>query len=101
MHLIADICVIPIGVGLSVSEHVAACERIFADAGLTHQLHAYGTNLEGDWDDVMAAVKRCHEVVHEMGAVRISSTVRLGTRNDRAQTMQDKLDSVQSKLDQA
>ncbi len=100
MHLIADICVIPIGVGLSVSEHVAACERIFADAGLTHQLHAYGTNIEGEWDDVMAAIKRCHEVVHEMGAVRISSTVRLGTRNDRAQSMQDKLDSVQSKLGQ-
>ena len=99
MHLIADICVIPLGVGLSVSEHVAACERIFQDAGLTHQLHAYGTNVEGEWDDVMAALKRCHEVVHEMGAVRISTTARLGTRNDREQTMQDKLDSVARKLE--
>jgi uncharacterized protein (TIGR00106 family) len=98
MHLIADICVIPLGVGLSVSEYVAACERIFEDSGLEHQLHAYGTNVEGDWDDVMAALKRCHEVVHDMGAVRISTTVRLGTRNDRSQTMQDKLDSVARKL---
>jgi uncharacterized protein (TIGR00106 family) len=99
MHLIADICVIPLGVGLSVSEYVAACERIFEDAGLERQLHAYGTNVEGDWDDVMAALKRCHEVVHQMGAVRISTTVRLGTRNDRNQTMQDKLDSVARKLE--
>ena len=99
MHLIADICVIPLGVGLSVSEYVAACERVFEDAGLERQLHAYGTNVEGDWDDVMAALKRCHEVVHEMGAVRISTTVRLGTRNDRNQTMQDKLDSVARKLE--
>ena len=98
MHLIADICVIPLGVGLSVSEHVAACERIFQEAGLEHRLHAYGTNVEGDWDDVMAALKRRHEVVHEMGAVRISTTVRLGTRTDRSQTMQDKLDSVARKL---
>ena len=99
MHLIADICVIPLGVGLSVSKYVAACERIFKDAGLTHQLHSYGTNVEGDWDDVMGALKRCHEVVHEMGAVRISTTVRLGTRNDREQTMQDKLDSVARELE--
>ena len=98
MHLIADICVIPLGVGLSVSEHVAACERIFAEAGLDHRLHAYGTNVEGEWDDVMGALKRCHEVVHGMGAARISTTVRLGTRNDRAQSMQDKLDSVQRRL---
>lgn len=95
MHLIADICVVPLGVGLSVSEHVAACERIFAEAGLEHRLHAYGTNVEGDWDAVMAALKRCHEVVHEMGAVRISSTVRLGTRTDRHQTMRDKIESVE------
>jgi uncharacterized protein (TIGR00106 family) len=73
-------------------------DRIFRQAGLNHQLHAYGTNVEGEWDDVMAAMKRCHEVVHEMGAVRISTTVRLGTRNDREQTMQDKLDSVARKL---
>ena len=99
MHLIADIFVIPLGVGLSVSEYVAACERVFEDAGLERQLHAYGTNVEGDWDDVMTALNRCHEVVHEMGAVRISTTVRLGTRTDRDQTMQDKLDSVARKLE--
>jgi uncharacterized protein (TIGR00106 family) len=98
MHLIADICVIPLGVGLSVSEYVAACEKIFQEAGLEHRLHAYGTNVEGEWDDVMGALKRCHEVVHEMGAVRISTTVRLGTRTDRPQSMQDKLDSVERQL---
>lgn len=98
MKAIVDLCVIPLGVGLSVSEHVAACERILEEAGLSHQLHAYGTNIEGDWDAVMAAVKRCHEVVHEMGAPRISTTMRVGTRVDREQTMADKIRSVQDKL---
>ena len=51
-----------------------------------------------DWDDVFAAVKRCHEVVHEMGAVRISSSMRIGTRVDREQTMDDKIRSVEEKL---
>ncbi len=98
MRVILDVCVIPLGVGVSVSEQVAACQRVFTEAGLSHQLHAYGTNVEGDWDDVMAALKRCHEVVHAMGAPRISTSIRLGTRTDRAQTIQDKVDSVQSRL---
>ena len=45
-----------------------------------------------------AAIKRCHEVVHERGAPRISSTIKLGTRTDRDQSMQDKVDSVRRKL---
>ncbi len=98
MKVMVRLCVVPIGVGTSVSEYVAACERVFDEAGLTHSLHAYGTNVEGDWDDVMAAVKRCHEKVHEMGAPRITSSMRFGTRTDRTQTMTDKISSVASKL---
>jgi uncharacterized protein (TIGR00106 family) len=98
MDVIVDLCVIPIGVGTSVSEYVAACEKVVADAGLKRQLHAYGTNIEGEWDAVFAAVKRCHEVVHEMGAPRISTTLRVGTRVDRSQSMDDKIRSVEQKL---
>lgn len=43
-------------------------------------------------------MKRCHEVVHEMGAPRISSTLRLGTRTDREQSIEDKIQSVTDKL---
>ena len=98
MQVIADLCLVPIGVGVSVSREIAACERVLADAGLKTKLHAYGTNIEGEWDLVFAAIKRCHEVVHAMGAPRISSSLRFGTRIDRAQTMDDKIRSVEQKL---
>ena len=98
MNVIADLCVVPIGVGVSVSKYVAECERILNDAGLKTKLHAYGTNIEGDWDTVFAAIKQCHQVVHEMGAPRISTTLKFGTRTDRAQTMDDKINSVVHQL---
>ncbi|HTS26623.1 MAG TPA: MTH1187 family thiamine-binding protein [Bryobacteraceae bacterium] len=98
MRVIADLCLIPIGVGVSVSKEIAACERIFAEAGLKVNLHAYGTNIEGEWDDVFAAIKRCHEAVHAMGAPRVSSSLRFGTRTDREQTMDDKIRSVKEKV---
>ena len=97
MKVIVDLCVVPLGVGLSVSKYVSACEAIIREAGLKSMLHAYGTNIEGDWDEVFAAVKKCHETIHEMGAPRITTTIKAGTRVDRDQSMQDKIDSVEKK----
>lgn len=98
MKVLVDVSIVPLGVGVSLSTYVAACERVLQDAGLRPQLHAYGTNVEGEWDQVFAAVKRCHEVLHEMGAPRVSTNMRVGTRTDRDQTLQDKIDSVRAKL---
>lgn len=98
MHVIVDLCVVPIGVGVSVSKYVARCQQILEEAGLKIRLHAYGTNIEGEYDQVFAAVRRCHEEIHAAGAPRISTTIKLGTRVDRLQTMVDKLKSVEDKL---
>ncbi len=98
MKVLIDLCIVPIGVGVSLSTYIAACEKVLTEAGLKTSLHSYGTNIEGGWDDVFAAVKRCHEVVHEMGAPRITTTIKLGTRTDRDQSMEDKLRSVREKL---
>lgn len=98
MNVMIDLCVVPIGVGVSLSPYVAACEKVLQQSGLKHVLHAYGTNIEGEWEAVFAAVKRCHEVIHEMGAPRVSTIIKLGTRIDREQTLEDKIRSVQDKL---
>lgn len=99
MKVIADLCLVPMGVGVSVSKYVTACEKVLKEAGLETRLHAYGTNIEGEWDTVFAAIRRCHEVVHEMGAPRITTTLKFGTRVDRMQTMSDKVISVQKQLE--
>ena len=98
MQVMIDLCVVPLGVGVSVSNYIAECEKILHQAGLETQLHAYGTNVAGEWDDVFDAVRRCHARVHELGAPRITSTIKVGTRTDRFQTMAEKIDSVQQKL---
>ena len=98
MKTIVDFCIVPMGVGVSVSKYVAECENILSEAGLKTMLHAYGTNIEGEWDDVFAAIKKCHEHIHKLGAPRISTTIRVGTRTDREQTMEDKIKSVQIKI---
>jgi uncharacterized protein (TIGR00106 family) len=97
MHVILDFTVVPIGVGVSLSEYIAACERILQESGLTYELHANGTNVEGEWEKVFAVIRSCHEKLHEMGVPRLHTEIKLGTRTDRPQTMADKLACVSAK----
>jgi uncharacterized protein YqgV (UPF0045/DUF77 family) len=46
----------------------------------------------------MDAIKRCQETLHEMGVPRISTIVKIGTRIDRDQNMDEKIASVREKL---
>ena len=98
MKVIADLCVVPLGTGVSVSSYVAEAEKILKNRGLCPRLHAYGTNLEGEWDEVMNAVREVHERLHQMGVPRITSNMRFGTRTDREQTGEEKIRSVEEKM---
>lgn len=98
MNVIVDLCIVPIGVGTSLSKYVAVCEKVLAETGLNFNLHANGTNVEGEWDAVFGAIKQCHEAVHGIGAPRIFTTIKCGTRTDKPQLMEDKIKSVKEKL---
>ena len=98
MRVIVDFTVVPVGSGVSLSEYIAACERVLAKSGLSYQLHANGTNVEGEWEEVFTAIRHCHETLHAMGVPRIHTDIKLGTRTDRMQTMAEKYESVKEKL---
>ncbi len=98
MKCMADLCVIPFKETVSVADEIAQCHRILKTFDITIQLHGYGTNLYGEWDEVFAAIKACHEQLHDSGIVRISSTIKVGTRTDKDQTINDKIESVERRL---
>lgn len=91
MKLVADFCIIPMDGSTSIAPYVGACQKILEDAGLKLNFHACGTNIEGEWDEVMAAVKACHEAVHAKGCPRVWSTVHLGTRFDHEESITGKM----------
>lgn len=47
----------------SVTDAVAAAVRVVRESGLPHETNAMFTNIEGEWDEVMAVVKQAVEVV--------------------------------------
>lgn len=98
MKIIAELWIVPLGVGISLSKYIAECERILKKRGLTIQLHAEGTNIEGDISEVLDAIKTCIEAVHKMGAPRVLANVKISSRTDKTQTLEDKVKSVENLL---
>ena len=98
MKVIVDLCVVPIGVGIDLAPYVAACQQVLQQRGLKHQLGPNSTAIEGEWGPVMEAVKACHEVVHALGAPRIFTSLKINSRTDRDQALEEKTAAVQQLL---
>ena len=91
MKALAEIMVVPLGVGTSVRKEVKRAHKVLQDSGLRVELHAYGTNVEGELSDILQAVQTMHEVLHAEGAPRLVTTIKLGTRTDKEPTLAGKL----------
>lgn len=99
LHCLADVCLIPIGTGnASVLDEVATITRLARSSHLDCTLHSAGTTIAGPWNEVMELIGQFHEVLHAKGVVRIQSDIRVGTRTDKLQKPQDKIDVVEAKL---
>ncbi|KPJ95727.1 MAG: hypothetical protein AMS18_02400 [Gemmatimonas sp. SG8_17] len=91
MKAIAEVQVIPIGAGVSVRNEVKRAHQILQESGLKVQLHSYGTNVEGELNQIFRAVELVHETLHAEGTVRLSTAMKIGTRTDKESTLAAKL----------
>jgi uncharacterized protein (TIGR00106 family) len=98
--VIAEVTVVPLGTGsASLSHFVAEVEKTLKKfPRLKSMLTPMSTILEGDMDEVLEALKAMHEVPFRMGAMRVSTTLRIDDRRDKKITMAGKLAAVKGKL---
>jgi uncharacterized protein (TIGR00106 family) len=89
----------PLGKGESVSPYVARCLEIVAASGLDYRLHAMGTILEGEWDEVFAVVQRCFEVLRP-DCDRITCSIKVDYRKGYAGRLESKVQRVQDLVGQ-
>ncbi|WEW61750.1 hypothetical protein PRK78_007244 [Emydomyces testavorans] len=98
-HCIADFSLIPIGTGSpSVSEAIADVERLVGKSGLKYLMHSSGTTVEGPWDRVFTLIGQAHSMLHQKGMARVHTDIRVGSRVDKKETMEDKVKVVQDIL---
>ncbi|MBN1377680.1 MAG: MTH1187 family thiamine-binding protein [Gammaproteobacteria bacterium] len=90
MKATADLQVVPIGVGVSVRKEIGRVIELLSGYDFIVETHAAGTNIEGELSDILAAVERIHETLHQNGSVRLLSYLKLETRSDKVSTLAGK-----------
>ncbi|KAK6538818.1 hypothetical protein TWF694_010383 [Orbilia ellipsospora] len=100
VHVTADFCLIPIGTPTaSVSRYIANVQKLLCASGVKHSMHSAGTTIEGTWDEVTKVIGKAHALLHKQGIVRIQTDIRIGSRTDKVQTMEDKITIVEQLLE--
>ena len=84
----------PTGEGESLSRHVARILDIIDRSGITYQLTAMGTILEGDWEAVMAVVSDCFRAL-QADCHRISMNLKMDYRAGSESRLESKIDAVE------
>ncbi|MGQ9477423.1 MAG: MTH1187 family thiamine-binding protein [Candidatus Bipolaricaulia bacterium] len=95
--MIVEFSITPIGRGESLSEEVARVLDLVDQSGLDYRLTPMGTILEGDWDEVFALIKRCHEAVLER-ANRVSTWVHIDDRKGAKGQIRYKVEAIERRL---
>lgn len=87
MQATAELQVVPIGSGVSVRNEIAGVVELLREFDFIVETHASGTNIEGELNDILKAVERIHETLHEQGCVRLLSYLKVETRTDKLPTL--------------
>jgi uncharacterized protein (TIGR00106 family) len=95
-----EFSITPLGQGESVSSYVARCVRIVARSGLDYRLHAMGTIVEGELDEVLRVL---HDCFAELAGdcPRVTCTAKFDVRQGHSGRLVSKVASVEAKCGQA
>jgi uncharacterized protein (TIGR00106 family) len=92
-----DFSITPIGSGESVSQYVTRCVDIIDRSGLEYRLHAMGTTVEGELDQLLGLLRQCIEAV-AVDCNRVSVSAKLDHRRGHTGSLCEKIESVQRRL---
>jgi uncharacterized protein (TIGR00106 family) len=94
MKILAEVCVIPLNGSISLRKEIAIAHEILRKTGCTVALHGYGTNIEGEYETIMNVIKEIHETLHQSGTPRIHTSLKISSRIDKEQNLDDKIEAV-------
>jgi uncharacterized protein (TIGR00106 family) len=95
--VIIEFSVVPVGRGEALAGPVARVLDLVDQSGLPYQLTAMGTIVEGDWDEVLGLVRRCHEAMRGEAA-RVLTRISIDDRAAAAGRIEGKVRDVEAVL---
>ena len=97
MPVLAEFSVVPVGAGVSISPVIARVLKIVVDSGIRYKANPMGTVLEGEWDEVLNIIKKCHDEAMKH-AGRVLTAVKIDDYRGKEDRLENKLASVEEKM---
>lgn len=95
--MLAEFSIIPIGEGSSIGDRIAEVLKIVDSSGLPYKINPMGTVVEGEWDDIMKAIKKCHKTVMKTGE-RVVTTISIDDRKGKPNRIDEKVKSIERRV---
>jgi len=95
--MIAELSIIPLGRGVSISPEIAKVIKIIDQSGISYKVHSMGTALEGDWDRVMDLIKSCHQEALK-DSERVYTIITIDDRKGKTDRIHGKVASLEAKV---
>ncbi|HKZ57753.1 MAG TPA: MTH1187 family thiamine-binding protein [Thermodesulfovibrionales bacterium] len=95
--MLAEVSIIPIGIGSSIGDKLAEVLKIIDASGLPYKVNPMGTVIEGEWDEIMKLIKKCHEAVIKTGE-RAITTITIDDRKGKPNRIEEKVKSIEKRL---
>lgn len=99
MNTLVAVSIAPVGVGEELSKHVAEVVKVIRKSGLPNKTYSMFTEIEGDWDEVMAVVKRATFALAEKG-IRTEVVLKADIRPGASNMMEGKIDRLNEALEE-
>lgn len=95
--MLAEFSIVPLGAGNSISSQVARVLKIVDASGLPYKINPMGTIVEGNWDDVMELIKKCHDAILKTES-RLITSISIDDRKGKSDRIDKKVESIEKKL---
>ncbi len=98
--MVMELTIIPLGRGRSISGDIASLVKIIEDSGLDYRMTAFGTLVEGSWEQLIALARECHFAVRNK-TERVLTMIRIDDYGERTGEIEGAVKRVEQKLGRA
>lgn len=95
--MLMELTIIPLGGKRSISADISQLVGFIGESGLPYQVTAFGTLVEGSWDQLMEIAKKCHTAIRKK-ADRVLILIRLDDYAGRTDLLVTAVAHVEQKL---
>jgi uncharacterized protein (TIGR00106 family) len=95
--MLAEFSIVPVGTGSSIGDQLAEVLKIVDTSGIPYKVNPMGTVIEGEWNDIMILIKKCHKAVMKNGERAITRII-IDDRKGKPNRIEEKVKSVERRI---